>query len=414
MHASRRRFVRNLAGVAACGPIAGALSLAACADASRTIASPASDERTRPTQSQLARTMPTPYRRLLVLVELKGGNDGLNTLVPYRDPNYYALRPTLAVKADAALPLSDRVGFHPALAPLLPYWTRGELAVLQGVGYPQPNLSHFRSIEIWDTASRSDQYLRDGWLSRAFASAPPPADFAADGFVIGSYDLGPLAGGARAITIGSAARLATPARFAEGAHVAQTPALAHILRIEADIAHAAAQLSSGAPLTTAFPASGFGVEVRTACEVVARSKGVAVVRLTLNGFDTHANQAGTQARLLGELAEGLDALARGLSEVGRYDDALILTYAEFGRRPHENASGGTDHGTSSVHFALGRRVRGGIYGEAPNLASLTPQSNPPYVIDFRSVYATALDGWWGLDSRNVLGGRFAPLPIIRA
>ena len=413
MHASRRRFIRNLAGAAACGPIAGTFALTACADTSRAITSSSSDERAPPAQSQPAHATPPSYRRLLVLVELKGGNDGLNTLVPYRDPAYYALRPTLAVKADAALPLSDRAAFHPALAPLLPYWKRGELAVLQGVGYPQPNLSHFRSIEIWDTASRSDQYLRDGWLSRAFASVRPPADFAADGFVIGSYDLGPLAGGARAITIGGAARLASPAMFAEETHVVGTPALAHILRTEADIAHAAAQLSSGAPLATTFPASGFGAEVRTACEVVARSKGVAVVRLTLNGFDTHANQAGTQARLLGELAEGLDALARGLSEVGRYDDALILTYAEFGRRPHENASGGTDHGTSSVHFALGGRVRGGIHGEAPNLASLTPQSNPPYAIDFRSVYATALDTWWGVDSRNVLGGRFAPLPIVR-
>src|SRR5262252_4562693 len=119
------------------------------------------------------------YRRLLVLIELKGGNDGLNTLVPYADPTYYALRPKLAVPRDQVVQLSDGVGLHPAFAPLLPSWTRRELAILQSVGYPQPNLSHFRSIEIWDTASKSEEYLQDGWLSRSFAAAPTPPEFAA-------------------------------------------------------------------------------------------------------------------------------------------------------------------------------------------------------------------------------------------
>src|ERR1700758_4424706 len=128
------------------------------------------------------------YRRLLVLIELKGGNDGLNTLVPYSDGTYYALRPKLAIARDQVVQLSETVGLHPALAPLLAFWKKRELAVLQGVGYPEPNLSHFRSIEIWDTASKSDEYLQDGWLTRSFALAPTPASFAADGVVIGSHD----------------------------------------------------------------------------------------------------------------------------------------------------------------------------------------------------------------------------------
>src|SRR5215813_9297909 len=142
------------------------------------------------------------YRHLLVLIELKGGNDGLNTLVPYANPTYYALRPKLAIARDQVVKLSDTVGLHPSLETLYPFWKDRELAVLQGVGYPAPNLSHFRSIEIWDTASKSDEYLQDGWLTRTFAAAATPSSFAGDGVIIGSPDLGPLAGGGtRAIAL---------------------------------------------------------------------------------------------------------------------------------------------------------------------------------------------------------------------
>jgi uncharacterized protein (DUF1501 family) len=353
------------------------------------------------------------YRQLLIVVELKGGNDGLNTLVPYRDDAYYALRPKLAIPRDRVVQLSDRLGLHPALALLRVFWDRGELGVLQGVGYPAPNLSHFRSIEIWDTASRSDQYLPTGWLTRTFAGFPVPASFAADGFVIGSYDLGPLDGGARVLTLGSATQFAGLGKPPAERNVQGPQALAHILRTEADIARAASRLRGSHAFATTFPATPFGNAVRAACSVIAEAQDVAVVRITQNGYDTHANQAPTQARLLGELAEGLVALAHGLDELYRYDDTLIVTYAEFGRRPRENASGGTDHGTSSVHFALGGGVAGGLYGAAPALDRLSADGNLAYAIDFRSVYATAL-ARWGVDSSAILGGRFAPLPILRA
>ena len=132
----------------------------------------------------------TPYQRLLILVELKGGNDGLNTVVPYADPDYYALRPRIGIKREEVLPISERLGFHPSLQALLPLWQAKELAVVQGVGYPNPNLSHFRSIEIWDTASKSDEYLQQGWLARSFVRTPPPSAFAADAVVVGSQDMG--------------------------------------------------------------------------------------------------------------------------------------------------------------------------------------------------------------------------------
>jgi uncharacterized protein (DUF1501 family) len=353
------------------------------------------------------------YRQLLILVELKGGNDGLNTLVPYRDDAYYALRPKLAIPRDRVVQLSDGAGLHPSLVPLREFWERRELAILQGVGYPAPNLSHFRSIEIWDTASRSDQYLPTGWLTRTFAASPPPASFAADGFVIGSYDLGPLDGGARVLTLSNATQFASLDKPSHERTIAGPEALAHILRTEDDLARAASRLRGNHAFATAFPVGPFGNAVHTACSVIAEAQDVAVVRLTQNGYDTHANQAPTQARLLGELADGLVALVHGLDELHRYDDALIVTYAEFGRRPAENTSGGTDHGTSSVHFALGRRVAGGLYGAAPALDRLSADGNLAYAIDFRSVYATAL-ARWGVDSSAILGGRFATLPIVRA
>ena len=148
--------------------------------------------------------------------------------------------------------------------------------------------------------------------------------------------------------------------------------------------------------------------------MIANPGGVAVVRVTLSGFDTHGGQPATQARLLGELAQGIVALKSALDELGRWDDTLILTYAEFGRRPKENLSSGTDHGTANVHFALGGRVAGGFYGEAPSLERLGGDGNTAYAIDFRNVYATVLERWWGMPSTATLGGKFAPVGFVKA
>lgn len=355
------------------------------------------------------------YERLLILVELKGGNDGLNTLVPFADPAYHRLRPRLALRREEAIQLDERNGLHPALRPLLPLWQAGELAAIQGLGYPSPNLSHFRSIEIWDTASKSAEYLQAGWLARAFAAHPPPAAFAAEGVLVGSGELGPLAGGARAIALNNPAEFLRQARLAQPAMRAGNAALSHIRKVESDIALAGARLANAqASLRTEFPRGEFGNAVRTACQVLAGGAETAVLRLSLGGFDTHQNQPGTHASLLSQLAEGLAALKSALQELDRWERTLILTYAEFGRRPQENQSNGTDHGTANVHFALGGRVRGGLYGAPPALDRLDGNGNLPFAVDFRSLYATALARWWGIDPAPVLNGRFETLPILKA
>ena len=357
----------------------------------------------------------TPYNNLLVLIELKGANDGLNTVIPYANPRYAELRPRIAIPRDQVLQLSDQEGLHPSLQPLMALWENKELAVVQGLGYPNPNLSHFRSIEIWDTASRSEEYLDAGWLARVFAQTPAPRQFAADGVVVGSSDMGPLSGqGVRTIALADTAQFLRNAKLAQPGSDQRNAALKHILAVENEIVHAASKLNANRVFKTEFPRNGFGNQVRTAAQLVASNAGMATIRLTLSGFDTHAGQLGTQANLLKELAEGISALKSALLELNRWDSTLVMTYAEFGRRPKENQSGGTDHGTANAHFVTGGKVLGGIYGQPPELNRLDGSGNLPFAVDFRSMYATVIDKWWGLDSNKTLQGKFATLPFVKA
>lgn len=355
----------------------------------------------------------TRYQNLLILIELKGANDGLNTVVPYSDPAYATLRPRLGLARDTLLQLSEREALHPSLKPLMAMWGNKELAVVQGLGYPQPNLSHFRSIEIWDTASKSEEYLSQGWLARTFADTPTPKHYAADGIIVGSNDMGPLSGSGRAITLVDTASFLRNARLANAGEDSRNAALKHILAVESEIVHAANKLNTNAAFKTTFPANAFGNQVRTAAQLIASKAGIACIRLSLGSFDTHANQLGTHANLLTTLADGISALKSALVELNRWDESLIMTYAEFGRRPKENQSGGTDHGTTNVHFVTGGKVAGGIYGQAPQLNRLDGNGNLSFAVDFRSQYATVIDGWWGGNAEKVLGGKFAKMDWLK-
>jgi uncharacterized protein (DUF1501 family) len=356
-----------------------------------------------------------PYRRLLIMVELKGANDGLNTLVPFADPAYAALRPTLQIKRDQVLPLSDRFGLHPSLEPLMPMWKEKQMVAAMGLGYPQPNLSHFRSIEIWDTGSKSNEYLAEGWLARAFIAVAAPKSYIADGVAIGGGDLGPFAHAPRALSIASTDGFLRQAKLADPHGRAYNAALQHILRLEGDAQFASSQLKPKTDWKTEFPKHGFGDQVKTAMQVVAASPGVAALKVSIGSFDTHQGQLGTHQNLLKQLAEGIVAIKQACEELGRWNDTMVVTYCEFGRRAKENASGGTDHGTANVQFAFGGALKGGFRGEHPSLTQLAGDTNLIHTTDYRSMYASILREWWGLSQAttdSVLGAKYSPLSLL--
>ncbi len=355
------------------------------------------------------------WQNLLILVELKGGNDGLNTVIPYNDHLYYQLRPKLAIARDQILQISSKVGLHPSMEKLLPIWQADELAIIQGVGYPDPNLSHFRSIEIWETGSSSQENLTEGWLSRLFAQQSPPPNFAADGVIVGGQSLGPLYGlKTRAIVLPKNVRHPKRSlKFKEDRYhdIRPNPALEHILKVEKDYQRAAQELLGRYRFKTNFPENQFGHNLERVAQVMASQNDVAVIKISLGGFDTHAGQKNTHNRLVGQLAGGLVALRSVLKELNKWDSTLVMTYSEFGRRPKENMSLGTDHGTANAHFMMGGKVKGGLYGQYPSLSNLD-NGNLKYDIDFRSMYATAIEKWWGLDSYSVMGRSFPTIDVI--
>ncbi len=356
--------------------------------------------------------------RVLVLIELKGGNDGLNTVVPHADPAYYQMRSSIAIPQADVLRIDPKVGLHPALAGMLPLWEKNELAIVQGVGYPQPNLSHFRSIEIWESASNAAEYLDTGWVTRAMrAGYASKAAFTTEGVLIGVNDFGPLAG-ARAVSLSNPEAFVAQAQFAAAPHASGNAALNHVLKVEADISQAAEGLRGDKfAFTTAFPQGAFGGSVRAAAQIVASQKGkggVPVLMLTLGSFDTHQNQLGAHAALLKQLGDGIAALKGALTELGAWDRSLVMTFSEFGRRPRQNNSNGTDHGTVAPHFVAGGAVRGGLYGQAPDLSRLDGSQNLLYSTDFRQLYASVAQDWWGVNPEAVLKGRFEPVRFLRS
>lgn len=363
--------------------------------------------------------------RILILIELKGGNDGLNTVIPYADNAYYALRNTIGIKSEELIKLNEKVGLHPDLKAMLPFWEKNELAIVQGVGYPQANLSHFRSIEIWETASKSSEYLSDGWATRAMqAGLAAKAKSTAEGVLIGMNEFGPLAG-AKAVSLNDPVAFVNQSKIARASDLTgnkYNAALTYLLKVENEILTAADGLKADKyAFTTVFPQGQFGNGVAAAAQVVASQNnkivanagGVPVICLTLGSFDTHQNQLSSHANLLRQLAEGMAALKSALTELGAWDRTLVMTFSEFGRRAKQNSSGGTDHGTAAPHFVAGGAVRGGLYGKAPDLSRLDSNQNVVHTTDFRQMYTTVAQQWWGVNAETVVRGKFETLKFLR-
>ena len=372
---------------------------------------------------------PEKDRSILVLVQLAGGNDGLNTLIPFEDPDYYRLRPTLGIAREKVLRTGDTVGLHPSCSALHGLFEQGKVAIVQNVGYPNPNRSHFRSTEIWETASNSDEFTATGWIGRFLDNtcAGMPAD-ARDPVAVHltngvpqsfasaeahpTFGLVPGGGGRRD---NEESRKLLEAMIAKPGADDSAPANSTFLKqtlMDTLVTERKVQRILGEYRPAkAYPGSGLATSLRNVAALIAARMPTRVYFVSLGGFDTHSNQVGQHAALLTQLSEALAAFQRDLESKGLADQVTTMTFSEFGRRPSENESRGTDHGTAAPLFVLGSRVKGGLHGTPPSL-KLQKNQDLLFSTDFRSVYATALDRWLGCPTSKVLTGKFDPVPFV--
>ena len=342
---------------------------------------------------------------ILVLIELKGGNDGLNTLVPIDDPQYRNLRPNIAVPPSEAIRLDDGFAMHGSLAQLSPFWDSGDMAWVHGLGYPNPNRSHFRSIEIWETGSEADDYDLQGWLSKLY----PQRSDGLKAVVVGG-DAGPLVGSVfDKVVMGNIKTFRALTRHLKKVRAeTSNPALAHALDVQNNLYQNAQKLINTLKTphesNVSFPNYQFGKRLEQVSQLINSGLGASFYKVELGGFDTHRSQVNRHKRLLSQLSGGLESFAKSMQAAGQWDNVLIMTYSEFGRRVGENQSGGTDHGTAAAHFMLGGRVRGGLHGQAPSLDDLVG-NDLIHTVDFRSLYHAVATQW--LKTSSPWGGHQA-------
>lgn len=418
-----------------------------------------------------------PNGRILVLVELDGGNDGLNTVVPYDDSNYSGKRPTLlytqaqlatagtllgtattytkVTKGSSFTNVTRSFGLNPLLNRMMVSWNGGDLAIVLGVGYSQPNLSHFRSIDIWNSGSDSNQFLTDGWLGRVLANNPSLlSGFTADAVLLERFSSNPLAlAGIRYLAMSTPAAFIDQSwnlrDFANPASVANAH-LRHLLTVQHDVYGAAGAfraalmgLNVGAttpyeqsdyhyapptfpgasPALTFNTASSFEMQCLHTAEMIATDTQtnklvIPVYKLHLGGFDNHSGQKSNHEDLLAQLGSGLSSLRSALKSPGvnLWDRVVVMTYSEFGRRVEQNGSAGTDHGTANCHFIMGGKVQGGFYGKQPGLVpsdwnttngDLDERGNLIALIDYRHLYKKVVT-WMGLTPDAALATPPAP------
>jgi uncharacterized protein (DUF1501 family) len=364
---------------------------------------------------------------VLVVVQLGGGNDGLNTVVPWSDDAYHRVRPAIGIAQNQVLKLNDRIGFNPALKGLNELYKQGRLALVQGVGYPNPNRSHFEATQIWETASpdRPQQY---GWLGRyldrRFTAAKPAPTFEAVSLgdtlpaaLVASHVEVPAIGALNAFAYNTGRDLASKQSAGvlyDGAKAGQSPYLAMIAQTARDAYHGGDVLRKQTAEYTnkaTYAPNGFAQQLALAAKLIGSTAGSKIVFVSIGSFDTHAGQRAQQDRLLGYLGDGLLAFYQDLAAHGLDKKVLTLTFSEFGRRVSQNASNGTDHGTAMPLFVVGGGVKGGIYGEHPSLTDLD-QGDLKFATDFRAVYATVIEKWLGRNPGEVLTGTYPTLAFV--
>lgn len=384
---------------------------------------------------------------ILVVLQMAGGNDGINTVVPYANDFYHKARPKIGLKAEEVLKINDAIGLHGAMKGFKELYDAGQLSVIQGVGYPNPNRSHFRSTEIWQTASDSNRVEKNGWIGRYFDNACPGADPTV-GVTIGSQlPQAFFASKPKGIVFNNPQNYRFMANGAgteesykklnelemssalpednSGGSIGMLPAgmpmtggkaVDFISRTALDAQQSSDEIRSIAAKvqnTAVYPPSQLGGSLKMVAKLIGGGLPTRIYYVSQGGYDTHTNQLGSQQRLLGDLAESVKAFTDDMKAQGNMGRVVVMTFSEFGRRVSENANGGTDHGAAAPMFIVGNKVKAGLLGQYPSLApGDLYQGDVKYNVDFRSVYASVLENWLKTKSAPILGKQFTPLPVV--
>jgi uncharacterized protein (DUF1501 family) len=366
---------------------------------------------------------------ILVVVQMTGGNDGLNTVIPFADPEYAKLRPTIKVPANQVRKLNDSIGLHPSMSGLADLHQEHALCVVQGVGYPNPSQSHFRSMDVWQAGSTAEN-LPEGWVGRALknlhtgafhvASGNESAPLALTGSPVRVPSITSIEDFQLKMAATSGADKKNQKQVIEGAAKAQSsqPGLLDFVQKTALNTYASSQrlqeIGKNYQPKSPYPQTGLANRLKLAAQLIDADLGARIYYVSVDGFDTHANQggaAGTQANLLAEVSGAITAFYKDLAARGHKDRLMVMTFSEFGRRAKENGSKGTDHGSAAPMFLVGGKVKAGAVGNHPSLTKLE-LGNLVHSIDFRQVYAGILDRWLGVSSEVVLGQGFKPIDIL--
>lgn len=362
--------------------------------------------------------------KILVVIQLTGGNDGLNTVVPYENSLYYNARPTIAIPKNQVHKLNDELGLHPDMKGIKNLFDNGQVCVINNVGYPEPDRSHFRSMDIWHTASNSNEYKHSGWLGRYLDDKCKSCDLptqlleiddtlslALKGEKLNGLALKDVKRLYNTTTSPFIHQLSTQYLAANHEHenatylyktLAETVSSADYLYKTSKIFHNA----------TTYPNYEFGKSMKTISEFIISGINTSVYYVSLGSFDTHFNQPKRQSDLLKQLSETVEIFMKDMQQYGKLNDVLLMTFSEFGRRVQENASSGTDHGTANQLFLFGNNFKkNGIYNAAPNLSDLD-DGDLKFTVDFKNVYATILKKWLQVDEQKILGKSYAYLDFI--
>ena len=365
--------------------------------------------------------MVPPGNKVVVVIQFSGGNDGLNTVIPIQNDIYYRERPKLGITKEKAVQLTDEVGLNPALAELKELFDDGSLGILNNVGYPNPDRSHFRSMDIWQTASASNDYLSTGWIGRYLDAQCKGCDKPTQALEIDDILSLALKGEDKnGLAFKDPRKLYSSSnekyfKDLDASHQHGEATADYLYKTMSETLSSADyifQQSKLHPSAELYPATALGKDLKTIASLIMSDINTKVYYVSLGSFDTHVNQEQQQKRLFTELSDAVKAFTTDLKKNNRFQDVLMMTFSEFGRRVSQNASRGTDHGTAgNMFFISGGLKEKGVLNAMPNLADLN-EGDLKHTVNFKNVYATVLNKWLGADDSLILGNKFDHLNFV--